>query len=422
MKNKWQTFHIGELCDVIRGRSPRPINKWITQEGIPWIKIADAKNNNSRYITSTIECIKQEVTKKSVLVYPKDLILSNSGTLAIPKFVGIKGCIHDGWVLFRNFRNLDKLFAYYLLLYERQNFVQYATGSVYYNLNTKFIKEYKVTIPSLDEQKSISYILGTIDERIELNQKINQTLEKVINSIFKSWFVDYDPVITKQNKKPLFSNEIISLFPDKFSNSSMGKIPQGWTIGTLENIANRIINTINIDDIDPKTAYISLENMPRKSIVLATWGNADKINSKKFKFSKKDVLFGQLRPYFHKVCIAPTDGICSTDIIVICPKLPELLPYVLSHVSSDKFIKYTSLQATGSMMPRTNWDIMKNYPIVIPPNEIIVAFSKHVQVMIDRIIQGIHSSHTLIELRDSLVTKLISGEIHIDTKSLTNNK
>ena len=134
---------------------------------------------------------------KSVEVRPGDLILSNSATPGIPKFMGIDACIHDGWLLLRNLRNLDKQFAYYLLLHERPKLVAQGNGSVFTNLKTEILKNHLVQLPPISEQRAIAHILGTLDDKIELNRRRNQTLEAMARALFKDWFVDFGPVRAK---------------------------------------------------------------------------------------------------------------------------------------------------------------------------------------------------------------------------------
>jgi type I restriction enzyme S subunit len=141
---EWRETRFSALCDITRGASPRPIHEWIVQDGIPWVKISDASAAGCRFIHRTNECIRREGRSKSVSVFPGDLILSNSATPGIPMFMGIEACIHDGWLLLRNLRDLDKVFAYYLLVHERPALVLQGNGSVFTNLKTEILKNHVV--------------------------------------------------------------------------------------------------------------------------------------------------------------------------------------------------------------------------------------------------------------------------------------
>ena len=106
MSSEWQIFRFQELCDITRGASPRPIHDFLGDEGMPWIKIADATAEPSRFITGTNAKIKLAGVRASVEVFPGDLILSNSATPGLPKFLKINACIHDGWMLLRSFKKV----------------------------------------------------------------------------------------------------------------------------------------------------------------------------------------------------------------------------------------------------------------------------------------------------------------------------
>ncbi len=242
---EWEEYEFADLCDITRGASPRPIHDWISVQGIPWLKIADASATQSRYITQTKERIRSEGIMKSVSVVPGDLILSNSATPGIPKFVGISACIHDGWLLLRNLRHLDKLYCYYLLLLERPRIVEQGSGTVFTNLKTDILKRHRVRVPPLPEQRAIAHILGTLDDKIELNRRMNETLEAMARALFKSWFVDFDPVRAKMEGRwrpgeslPGLPAEHYNLFPDRLVDSQLGEVPEGWEVKALGEVVD----------------------------------------------------------------------------------------------------------------------------------------------------------------------------------------
>ena len=157
----------------------------------------------------------------------------------------------------------------------------------------------------------------------------------------------------------------------------------------------------------------ALEHMPRRCIALGEWADSADVSSGKFAFRKGEILFGKLRPYFHKVGIAPLDGICSTDILVVTPKSPEWFGFLLAHMSSDALIEFTDLASTGTKMPRTNWTDISAFKVVLPPRPVAATFTSLVLPMIERIISNLHQSRTLAGLRDTLLPKLLSGEVTV---------
>ena len=156
--------------------------------------------------------------------------------------------------------------------------------------------------------------------------------------------------------------------------------------------------------------------MPRRSIALGEWEYAGQVSSGKSAFKKGEFLFGKLRPYFHKVGIAPMDGICSTDIVVLRPKVNHYSALLLSYISDDAFVMYTDQTSTGTKMPRTSWKTMSNYKISLSQDNIVVAFQSLSQKMFDQIITNIHETRNLIAQRDTLLPKLVSGELRVRDK------
>ena len=291
----------------------------------------------------------------------------------------------------------------------------YLTGSAMPKLTQGNLNRIPVLTPPLPEQCAIAHILGTLDDKIELNRKMSETLEAMARALFKSWFVDFDPVRAKmEGRDPGLPRQIADLFPSRMVESELGEIPEGWEAGILGDAAEHPRRGIQPDEVAPDTPYIALEHMPKQCIALSEWGTADGLESNKLQFKKGEILFGKLRPYFHKVGVAPTDGVCSTDIVVLAPRSKEWLGVVLGHVSSGAFVEYTNAGSTGTKMPRTSWHDMARYPIALPPEPLAVTFTRLVQPSVERTVAGIHESHALAALRDTLLPKLISGELCVE--------
>jgi len=283
------------------------------------------------------------------------------------------------------------------------------------NLNLAEIGNLPVRLPTLDEQRAIAHILGTLDDKIELNRRMNETLEAMARALFKSWFVDFDPVRAKaEGRDTGLPKHIADLFPNSFEDSELGEVPRGWKVGRLGDIAENPKRSVRADRIRPGTPYIALEHMPKRCISLSEWQSSDGLASSKFEFKRGEILFGKLRPYFHKVGVAPVDGVCSTDIVVVAPRTPAWFGFVLGHVSGTEFVEHTNAGSTGTRMPRTSWSEMARYRLAIPPVSVAGLFNEHVRELVAGIIAGIHESRTLARLRDALLPMLISGELLLD--------
>lgn len=230
-----------------------------------------------------------------------------------------------------------------------------------------------------------------------------------VQALFRRWFIDFE--FPDKEGKPYKSSG------GEMVETELGKVPKGWRVGTLEDIADNPRRGIKPDDIEPHTPCIGLEHMPRKSISLEDWDYAKNIDSNKSQFHKGNILFGKLRPYFHKVDIAAVDGVCSTDILVIVPKQPIWYGSVLFHISSVELVDHAGATSTGTRMPRTNWDDIARFQIMLPPNDIAQRFTENILPLIQKIQDNILQSHTLATLRDTLLPKLMSGEIRVNIES-----
>jgi type I restriction enzyme S subunit len=314
------------------------------------------------------------------------------------------------WV--KDFHGNDPKFASYLL--RTVDFRSCSDKSSVPGVNRNDLHRIPVLLPPFSEQRAIAHILGTLDDKIELNRKMNQTLEAMARAIFKSWFVDFDPVRAKiENRDPGLPADLAALVPDSFEDSELGEIPKGWRVGTLGAIATHPRRGIQPEKIEPSTPYIALEHMPRRCIALGDWGFSDGLESNKFEFKRGEILFGKLRPYFHKVGVAPLDGVCSTDIVVVTPQNEEWFGFVLGHVSSADFVEYANSGSTGTKMPRTSWDEMARYQVVMPSEPIVAAFTARIRAIVEKIIANIHEARTLAAARKTLLPKLLSGEVRV---------
>jgi type I restriction enzyme, S subunit len=354
-------------------------------------------------------------------VKPNDLIISCSGTVGRISVIQPNdpmGIISQALLILRpHLRDVLPEFLFYFLSTRngQHALVQASHGSVQVNIAPRaVVEQIEVPIPSLAEQRAITHVLGTLDDKIELNRRMNKTLEAMAQTLFKSWFVDFDAVRAKAECRDTgLPKDLSDLFPDSFEDSELGGIPKGWRIGALGDVADHPRRSVQPTAIEASTPYIALEHMPRRCIALWEWGTADGLESNKFEFKKGEILFGKLRPYFHKVGVAPLAGVCSTDIVVVNSRTEKWFGFVLGHVSSTAFVEHTNAGSTGTKMPRTSWSEMARYAVVLPPETVAAALTKQIRPSVDRIIASIHESRTLATLRDTLLPKLISGELRV---------
>jgi type I restriction enzyme S subunit len=256
----------------------------------------------------------------------------------------------------------------------------------------------KITVPPLETQRKIAAILSSYDDLIENNTRRIAILEEMARNVYREWFVNY--------RFP--GHEDVQMV-----DSSMGLIPAGWSIRTLGEIARENRNGVNPAHVAPNTPYVGLEHLPRRSLALGDWGNASDVQSTKLRFEPGDILFGKIRPYFHKVSVAPVAGVCSSDTIVIKAKDPIWYALVLACVSSDDFISHAVQTSNGTKMPRANWDVLLKYPVLIPDPKVLASFTALIESSVSQIQNFVLRNRNLRRTRDLLLPKLISGEVDV---------
>lgn len=423
MAGEWIERAIGELGEVVGGSTPSTKDPENFDGDVPWLTPKDLSGPHDRYVGRG----QRNLSRKGLASCSAQLLPTNSVLLSTRAPIGYLAIAANPIATNQGFRSIvvrpeyDYEFLYYWLRTNVDELERHASGSTFKELPGSALKEIRLRMPSdLTEQRAIAHILGALDDKIELNRRMSETLEAMARALFNSWFVDFDPVRAKMagswrkgESLPGLPADLFDLFRDRLVESELGEIPEGWEAGTLGNVAEHPRRGVRPDSIEPDAPYIALEHMPRRSIALSEWSTADGLESSKFAFKKGEILFGKLRPYFHKVGVAPVDGVCSTDIVVVTPQGPAWFGFVLGHVSSVEFVDYTDAGSTGTKMPRTSWSDMSRYEVAMPPEPVAQAFTDLVQPAIYRILEAIHESRTLAALRDAMLPKLICGELPI---------
>lgn len=428
--DNWMRTTVFELARWKNGLAFKNIN--FAESGRPIIKIAELKSGITKQTKFT-----DDVYDKSVFVKSGDMLFSWSGnpdtSIDVFRWDGPEGWLNQHIYKVTPKGDVDEDFLFFLLRWLRPRFASIARNKQTTGLGHVTLKDFKsmaVGLPTEKEQRSIVSFIAPFQRKIELNQRMNETLEAIAKAIFKDWFVNFGPVRRKIEGEtdpvavlggllpnPEKAAFIADLFPDTFGDNGL---PEGWTDGTLGDYAFNAGTMVSPSDVSDDTPYIGLEHMPRNSIALSEWETSAKVTSNKSKFVEGQILYGKLRPYFHKVGVAAVSGICSTDIVVIDGKTAEHSPFVAACVSSSEFVDYTDKTSTGTKMPRTSWSIMKQYPVPLVPHPTISEFGELVAPLFARLNSSIQEIRTLAQTRDLLLPKLMSGEIRVaDTKVTT---
>ena len=326
----------------------------------------------------------EEYKKHKKDLNDRTILVSINGTLGnVALYDGEKCFLGKSACYFNVKDDVDKLFIKYLVTnWHFQIYIDsFANGTTIKNVSLKTMREYPFSLPPLPEQKAIAAVLSSLDDKIDLLQRQNQTLEALAQTLFRQWFVE--------------------------------EAEDDWKDGTLGDIAENIRDSVRHDKVSNGTIYIGLEHIDKVNIALSRNGLSDDVKSNKYQFLEEDILFGKLRPYFHKVCFAPFSGICSTDILVLRPKKLHYFCFCLFAFFQKDVVDYANLGSGGTRMPRTNWKVLKEYPIALPPDNILELFNNLIYPSIEKIKHNLTQIRTLEKLRDTLLPKLMSGEASV---------
>jgi type I restriction enzyme S subunit len=326
--------------------------------------------------------------------------LENGKIAQVTGITDNKGFGSTEYIVFRGKEKIsDSDFIYYLSKTEwfKQNAVNSMVGaSGRQRADAKFISNTHLTLPPLPIQTKIAAILSAYDDLIENNLKQIRLLEEMAQITYQEWFA--------RLKFPNHENTHI--------DETTG-LPIGWEYKKLGEHVELIKDSVLPENLD-NIRYIGLEHIPRKSIVLSEYGNSDNVNSLKLIIQKGDILFGKIRPYFHKVGVALFDCISSTDIIVMRVIEKQLHGIILQNVFSENFVKAAVQSSNGTKMPRASWDVLKNYQIIIPEKTVLTQFAEMSDNIISTISNLANQNQHLKEARDILLPRLMTGKITVD--------
>ena len=345
-----------------------------------------------------------------------DILLTSVGTLGSVYQVkkGDEFYFKDGNITwFKNFSDdINSKFVYYWLISrDTQNKLnKIAIGTTQKALTIVNLRNIIIKYPSLYEQNFIVHILETLDDKIKLNRRQNTTLEAMAQAIFKEWFVDFGPVRAKmEGRQPEgISREIADLFPDRLDDE--GK-PEGWERKKLGDLITFYSERIKSDKLT-ESNYVSTENMlsDKKGITKASsLPTTDSVPA----FCTGHILVSNIRPYFKKIWFATFDGGRSNDVLDFCPSIVGTNYFIFNILICDAFFNFMMQTAKGSKMPRGDKNAIMAYPVVAPTEVLQRAYSSLVEVYYKKINSNVLKNEVLTSLRDTLLPKLISGELRV---------
>lgn len=428
----WRKRPIEDVClRVTSGGTPSRANKKFYINGKwPWVKTQELLDC---WLEDTEEHITDEaIERSSAKVLPEQTVLlalygATVGRLGILR--NSMTCNQACCAMIVNEPEAHFRYLYYALLASRAQLKGLASGAAQQNLSGQLIKEFVLPFPDISVQQSIAHLLGTLDDKVELNCRMNRTLEKMAAAIFKSWFIDFEPVRAKaEGRDTGLPVEISDLFPDSFEDSELGEIPRGWRIGMLEEILIELetggrpkggvsqykygIPSIGAESIVGlgQFDYSKTKFVPKEFFLSM---NKGRVRSRDVCLYKDGGRPGQFEPHVTLFGDGFPFSVCAINEHVYRMQAKQDFGQNLLFfwLSSDFVMDEMRNKGTGVAIPGLNSTQVKSLTTLIPGNKIAKAFDMFVDPYITRILMNCCQSRTLARQRDLLLHKLLSGEL-----------
>jgi len=430
--SQWDTTTLGELIDKDNGSiQTGPFGTTLkaaeyTKNGVPLISVRELVDGRIEIDQKTPKVNQHILDRLPQYILQKgDIVFGRKGSVERSALIRER---EHGWFLgsdgirIRLHECVDTRFIHYQVRSKETStwLLQHASGTTMPSLNQKILRKLPLTLPPLPEQKAIASILGSLDNKIELNNKMNETLETMARALYKSWFVDFDPVVAKAaGKRPYgMDDKTAALFPDRFVDSELGPIPEGWEIVKLSNEIE--LNPKVELQKNGKSPYLSMQNVIPFRIRPTKWEWRQLTSG--VKFENGDTLVARITPSLENgktimVDFLPDDqpGWGSTEFLVLRNKgrLSPSFIYFMARGNEFRDIAIASMIGSSGRQ-RVQNEAVKDFLFSIPDSRnIFDSFENFSSQLIKTIKYNDKESQTLSQIRDLLLPKLISGEIRI---------
>ena len=402
MNSDWWEVSLSDIGTIDRGRSRhRPRNAPELYGGpYPFVQTGDIKASGGR-ITSHSQTYSEKGLAQSRLWPAGTMAITIAANIAETALLTYPACFPDSVVGFiADPSKCDAQFVEYKFRLLRNN-IQHenvGTGSVQDNINLKILGELRFNIPPIPEQQAIAHVLGTLDDKIELNRRMNETLEEMARALFKSWFVDFDPVRAKMEGRDTgLPPDVADLFPDRLVDSELGKIPEGWEVKALgELIELAYGKALKADD--------------RKSGSIPVYGSNGQVgwHDKKLVAGPGIVVGRKGNPGI--VAWAHSDFFpIDTTFYVIPRDTDGDLPFLFFALTAQNLPSV----AADSAVPGLNRNLSYMNRQLVPDKWVVDEFNHYASEIFTRRHRLEEESRTLADLRDALLPKLVSGELRV---------
>ena len=414
----WISYRLSDIINLIGGGTPKTTNPEFWDGNIPWLSVADF-NCGYRYVSSSEKTITPKAIEESstTLLKKGQLIISARGTVGIIAQLCRDMAFNQscyGITAKDNLATND--FLYYLLNYVVRQLKQLTHGGVFDTITRDTFDQISVDLPPLPIQHSISRILGSLDDKIELNRQMNETLEAIARAIFKSWFVDFDPIQVKvEGRQPVGMDiETAALFPDRFEDSEIGEIPLGWKIERFEKFLHHSTKRIGSKPAIEYSATVtglSLRDDRFNKQLSKTREKNKKIvkGDLVFGLSRKIVNYGLMKENIGSV--SPVYEIFKVNSDVYIPELLEMqIRYDMSNYID--ILKPSAREGQG-----IDREYFLSKVVLVPDMSVQKKYYQIYSILQQKIENNEQQSRTLASIRDALLPKLMSGELKVDNNS-----
>lgn len=390
---------IGDLGEVITGNTPPRNKPEYYGSHTPFIKATDI-DESTKYTYSPEESYSEEGYKK----YRRSLIPKGATCVVTIGSIGKKmtmahcDCfINQAMNAIVPSADYDPEYVYYVVKnnVHRLKSLDSGTASGRENVSKSAFTNLAIdVIDDIDIQRRIGSVLSTYDALIENNQKQIKLLEEAAQRLYKEWFVDLR-------------------FPGHETTPIVDGEPEGWNRGILGDIVTETGEKVSKEKRDIFDYYLPIDCLPKKSLGYVTTNEIKLAESSLVSFAPGDILFGAMRPYFHKVVVARDSGLTRTTCFVLNTPKKVFWAYAVMLMFSPDTVDYASQISVGTTMPYTRWKDFKNMPILIPEESCACKFGEIVCPIIEKINGSAKQVMLLQRARDRLLPKLMSGEIEV---------
>ncbi len=396
---EWKEVTLSELGTIVGGATPSTKITSFYDGNIPWLTPKDLSVNDNKYIFRGERNITEEGFKScSCKMLPKGSILfSSRAPIGYVAIAANDMCTNQGFKSVIPNEETDSEFLYYLLKYNKNNIASQGSGTTFAEVSGKTMKEIEVVVPKeKDDQRRIASILSSLDRKIELNNKINADLEEMAQAIFKNWFVDFEP------------------FKDgKFVDSELGMIPEGWKVGCLGDITSnksaKVKERTDVKVLSPVTTgeLVLSEEYFSKQVFSSSIAKYKIVNIGDFAYNPARVNIGSLgRNEFE------FDG-CVSPVYVVLSVIDGYENYFDLFRKTDFFKDKVASLAIGGVRQSLSYDDLSSIETIIPNINIVEKFNNLYNQMKKTIKANKQESSRLSLLRDTLLPRLMSGEIEV---------